>query len=252
MLVTASEMMVAAAPARPRYFIPVCLYPHTRYRTRQGILDLISKYSLAECDHLIVVADHLLALDNIVTGRFWNERRVFEKARRESNNVFRLIMRISAKENTRDHCRLAYWDDIAKTDPFISFRFRLVEICRANVAFMEQVDRFIDERVGRFGMGANQDRERQAEFDYIIGEISMSLYCTEILSYRTEIWERPLEPDAPDPLRILYEDFPHIVMTACNRPRTIRRLSFLSDIRQMAPGSGARGRPRSVSAPSHG
>ena len=31
------EAGLARAVERPRYFIPVCLYPHTRYRTRQGL-----------------------------------------------------------------------------------------------------------------------------------------------------------------------------------------------------------------------
>ncbi len=227
------------APDRPRYFIPVCLYPHTRYRTRQGIRDLIAKYRLAEFDHLIVVADHLLALDNIVTGRFWNQNTVFEKARRESKDVFRLIKKTSGKENARGHCRLAYWDDIAATDPFAAFRSRLVEGCRANAAFMAVVDRFIDERVERFGMGANRNRERHAEFQYIIGELSMSIYGTEILSYWNEIWERPLAADAADPLGILYKDYPDIVMRACGRPRTKRRLSFLFDSSPMTLPSTA-------------
>lgn len=228
-----SEEIAAEMPARPRYFIPVCLYPHTKYRTRQGILDLIAKFRLAEFDHLIVVADHLLALDKIVTGRYWNEKSVFQKARQESHNVFRLIKKVSDKENTGDHCRLAYWDDIAATDTFTAVRSRLVETCRAKAAFMAVVDCFVDERVERFGMGADPDRERQAELDYILGEITMSIYCTEILSYWFEIWERPLAADSVDPLRILYENFPDIVTTACQRPRTIRRLRFLSEISLM-------------------
>lgn len=218
---------------RPRYFIPVCLYPHTKYRTRQGILDLIAKYRLAECDHLFVVADHLLALDKIVTGRFWNEKTVFEKARRESKDVFRLIKKTSDKEKTRDHCRLAYWDDIAATGPFTAFRSRLVAACRANAAFMEVVDCFVQERVERFGMGVNRERESEAEFDYILGEISMSIYCTEVLCYWNEIWEQPPEVPTVDPLRILYEDFADIVKTTCGHPRTRRRLSFLYDNSEM-------------------
>ena len=215
--------------ARPRYFVPVCLYPHTKYRTRQGIRDLIAKFRLTAFDHLIVVADHLLALDNIVTGRFWDQKMVFEKARQDSNQVHRLIDRVSRKEKARGRGQLVYWNDIAATEPFIAFRTRLVDRCRADGKFMAVVTRFIDRRVHRFGMGANPDRERQAEFDYVIGELSMSIYCTEILGYWNEIWERPLEADAVDPLRILYEKHPDIVMAACDRPHTIRRLNFLFD-----------------------
>ena len=227
------------APDRPRYFIPVCLYPHTRYRTCQGIRDLIAKYRLTTFDHLIVVADRLLALDNIVTGRFWDRKAVFEKARRDSSDVFRLIKNTASKEKARGHCRLVYWDDIAATDRFTNFQSRLVKRCCANADFMTVVNRFVDERIERFGMGANRHRERHAEFQYIIGEISMSIYCTEILCYWNEIWERPLEAEAVDPLRFLYENHPEIVIVACDRPRTIRRLSFLYD---RSPVTGATGK----------
>jgi hypothetical protein len=43
--------------AAARYFIPVCLYPHTKYRTHAGVAALIEKYELRHHDHLIVVAE---------------------------------------------------------------------------------------------------------------------------------------------------------------------------------------------------
>ena len=227
MVVPASQKPAAEALTQPRFFIPVCLYPHTKYRTRKGLLDLVGKFDLAAFDHLIVVADRLLALDRIVTGRFWNEAAVFDKARRESKDVFRLIRKVADKEGACGRCRLAYWDDIAASPAFGVFSARLLAACRAESAFMELVGRFVEARIQRFGQGADPERERRAEFDYILGEISMSVYCTEMLLYWNEIWERPLPEGAPDPLRILYEDFPKVVQEACGRDHTHRRLSFL-------------------------
>ena len=83
-----------------RYFVPVCLYPHTTYRTRNGLTELINKFSLADHDHLIVVADHLLALDNLVNGRFWNPDMVYEKARRQGSQIFRLIKKTAKREES--------------------------------------------------------------------------------------------------------------------------------------------------------
>jgi len=34
----------------------------------------------------------------------------------------------------------------------------------------------------------------------------MSVYCTEVLGYWMEVWERPPAPDVPDPLKLLYAD----------------------------------------------
>ncbi len=244
MALPAAERAALDLASEPRFFIPVCLYPHTRYRTRQGLLDLVGKFDLSAFDHLIVVADRLLALDRIVTGRFWNETAVFDKARRESKDVFRLIRKVADSQGMRARCRLAYWDDIAASPDFGAFSARLLAACRAEAAFMAQVERFVEARILRFGQGVDPERERRAEFDYILGEISMSVYCTEVLLYWNEIWERPLEPGTLDPLGLLYQGFPQVVRAACGHDRTRRRLSFLFEEArpQSKPATRASGR----------
>ena len=104
-----------------RYFVPVCLYPHTTYRTRNGLTELINKFSLADHDHLIVVADHLLALDNLVTGRFWNPDMVYEKARRQGSQIFRLIKKTAKREESAKRMKLFFWDDISTQRQFREF-----------------------------------------------------------------------------------------------------------------------------------
>src|SRR6516165_8662523 len=84
------------------FFVPVCLYPHTKYRTVDGILDLYRRFELHRCKHLIVVADSLLALDNLVTGRYWSYETVFLKARRDAKQVYNLIGKIASKQTRRD------------------------------------------------------------------------------------------------------------------------------------------------------
>ena len=69
---------------RKKFFVPVCLYPHTKYRTRDGLEALFEKYSFAENQHVMVVADRLLALDRIVTGRYALPKNVYLKARKEA------------------------------------------------------------------------------------------------------------------------------------------------------------------------
>ena len=39
---------------RKKFFVPVCLYPHTKYRTRDGLEALFEKYSFAENQHVMV------------------------------------------------------------------------------------------------------------------------------------------------------------------------------------------------------
>ena len=217
----------ARAPQAPRYFVPVCLYPHTCYRTREGLTDLVEKFALDRHDHLIVVADVLLGLDKLVTGRFWNPDMVFDKARSEGSQVFRLIRKTARRLNSQDSLSLNYWDDLAATEPFKAFSQRIAAACRQCEPFSRTLDQFVRARIDRFVRGDAGEVQHKAETDYILGEISMSVYCTEVLGYDVEIWEKPLDPDAPDPLGILYGRHPDIVRNVCGKGRLDRRLEFL-------------------------
>jgi len=212
---------------RPRYFVPVCLYPHTRYRTREGLIDLIDRFALASSEHMIVVADFLLALDNLVTGRFWNADLVFDKAHRQGTQILQLIRKTSRKHGSEDKMSLNYWDGVAEGQDFKAFSARLVAGCQACPSFKASIDEFVHARIDRFCREGAGERQYNAETDYILGEISMSVYCTEMLGYYTEVWEKPLEPGAPDPLGILYSRHPEIVREACEKEELDRTLEFL-------------------------
>jgi hypothetical protein len=105
-------------PATASFFIPVCLYPHTKYRTSEGVLALFEKFKLHGHQHLIVVADRLLALDNLVVGRYWSHETVFSKARQDSKQVYNLIKRLARPARSNGLGRLHFWDEIADTAEF--------------------------------------------------------------------------------------------------------------------------------------
>jgi hypothetical protein len=108
-----------------RYYIPVCLYPHTKYRTKVGLIDLFKKYDLRVHEHLIVIADRLLVLDRFVTGRYWSPDSAFIAARREAVQIRNLINRISHKCGAVANGKVTYWDDISATEEFRRFATRL-------------------------------------------------------------------------------------------------------------------------------
>lgn len=210
----------------PSYFIPVCLYPHTSYRTTGGVHALFEKYTLHAHDHLIVVADRLLALDNLVTGRFWSKESVFEKAHREAEQIFRMIKRVSQKCGAQESGRIVFWNEIGESAEFGKFAQRLHEEFLAERHLARALEEAVSRRVERFGLGAHPDRERVHEQDYLISEVCMSVYCTELLGYATEVWERPPSNNVPDLLKLLYRDRPETVAKATGRPPK-RRLEFL-------------------------
>ena len=209
-----------------RYYIPVCLYPHTKYRTKAGITDLFKKYSLRTCEHLIVITDRLLVLDRFVTGRYWSPESAFIAARREADQIRNLIDRISHKSGAAAKGRVVFWDHISGADDFERFAMRLRKEIEADTVLTAAIEQFVTKRVERFGLGAAPDRERGHEREYIVSEICMSVYCTEVLQYWTEVWERPPARDVPDPLKLLYEVRSELVARVTGHAN-LRVLDFL-------------------------
>src|SRR4051812_10646464 len=133
-----------------RYFVPVCLYPHTRYRTAEGVKALFERFELTSRDYLIIVADRLLVLDRLVTGRYYTVNSAISKARKEAKEVASLIERIARKVGAGAAGRIAYWDDVAETAEFREFAARLREAVLADEFLAQAIEEFIDRRVKRF------------------------------------------------------------------------------------------------------
>jgi hypothetical protein len=56
----------------------------------------------------------------------------------------------------------------------------------------------------------------------------MSMFCTEVLGFSDEIWEKPVSPGVPDPLGLIYSDHRDLVARTTGRPAT-RTLRFLHE-----------------------
>lgn len=208
------------------FYVPVCLYPHTKYRTRAGLNDLFEKFSLSEKPCLIVVADRLLALDRLVTGRYWQPTTVVEKARRDAEQVFKLIRHTAAAFNAQENCRICYWEDIASDQTYKEFSEKLQAAITSNAEMRGQIEAFVSTRIERFGDKANPERAADAEREYLFSEVTMSVFATEILGYTAEVWERPQAPEIADPLKVLYDQHISLVAEATGKP-AVRQLGFL-------------------------
>jgi hypothetical protein len=56
----------------------------------------------------------------------------------------------------------------------------------------------------------------------------MSVFCTEVMDFWMEVWERPPAPDVPDPLKLLYNGHAELLGRVIGRPLN-RVLNFLYD-----------------------
>ncbi|UPT87451.1 hypothetical protein HAP41_0000046260 [Bradyrhizobium barranii subsp. apii] len=207
-----------------RYFIPVCLYPHTKYRTSAGIGALFDKYALRDHDHLIVVADRLLVLDRLMTGRYWTLSSAIKKAKNEARQILALIRRMSSKAGARG--TIVCWDEIADATQYSDFARRLQDAILSDELLSQTIEAFVRQRVGRYGLGASPERERNYEREYLLSEVCMSVFCTEVLGFWNEIWERPPAADIPDPLKLLYDKRRELITQLTGHP-AMRVLTFL-------------------------
>lgn len=209
-------------------FAPVCLYPHTAYRTADGVRALFERYLSKAEKYLIVVADRLLALDRLVTGRFLSESGVFVTSRREAEQVARLIRRIQKQCGAQGSGSVVYWDEIADLKQYTEFTEKFLEAILGDSEMFSCIVNFVERRVERFGLGASSTKERAYEQEYLLSEICMSVFCTEVLGYAKEIWERPPPKDVPDPLKALYQNHRDLVTKVTGRP-VKRALEFVFD-----------------------
>lgn len=209
-----------------RYFVPVCLYPHTKYRTAAGVTALFEKYIVSSREYLIIIADRLLVLDRLITGRYFTVNSAISKARKEAEQVSSLIERIVRKVGVGAAGRVVFWDEVADTAEFGEFALQLRQAVSADAFLAGAIEEFIDRRVKRFGSGSEPGREREHERDYLLSEVCMSVYCTEVLGLCNEVWERPPAPNIPDPLKLLYAHRPELVTEVTGRP-AVRKLHFL-------------------------
>ena len=203
---------------RRHYIAPVCLYPHTKYRTENGVIQLFREFDFGHNDYLIVIADRLSALDSLVTGRYASKQAVFSKARKDAKQVFQLIKRVAREMRAQGQGKLVYWDDIGQTDAFTKFSTRIREGFLGEGLLADALEKFVVKRVVRFGLGGSPAREREHEREYLLSEVSMSVYCTEVLGYSHEIWERRPANDLPDPIKLLYDERPEVVVAAVGHP----------------------------------
>jgi len=210
----------------PRYFVPICLYPHTKYRTNKGVSALFQKFQFHRHNYLIVVADRLLALDNLITGRYWSTKSVFEKAKRDARQIFNQVKRISYKFGAEGCGKIVFWDDIGELAEFKEFARHMREGFLADQLLAGALDEFANRRVNRFGLGSAPESELGYEREYLLSEVCMSVFCTEVLGYWQEIWERPPASDVPDPLKLLYNERQQAVVRATGQPAR-RALKFL-------------------------
>lgn len=222
---TACSSATTAMPAsrEPRYFIPIRTNAQTAYRTRPEVLSLVNAHGFWDRETLIVVGHDPQAWQAAAAAS------TAQAAPCDRGDLTRLLWSVAGRREAHGRSQMLSWRALSESDGFRAFRERLFRAFLQCPDFLELFGRLSRARAEPAASALATGPKRHLGTPGLGDELAVSIYCTEVLGYWHEIWERPPEPGALDPLAALYADHPEVVARACggNTPR--RRQSLLAE-----------------------
>jgi len=209
----------------PAIFIPICLYSNTFYRKKENIKYLFSKYIQTSESALVVICDSLHAYNLIIRGSCSTIDEAFERAKRQGENLLSMIRNVQKKFTEVDNLWIAMWNEITTQNKYLEILQNLKSIVEQDKELEAVVNKFITLYVRKFRW--NPSEATKWEERYLLEEVTMSIYVTEILGYSRELWEKAPEPDFPDPIGYLYQNRSELIQRLVGKKILNRRLEIL-------------------------
>lgn len=206
-------------------FIPICLYSKSFYFQRRNIYTLLEEYITKYDRALIVLADDLWAYNHIIKGGGRNINDALQIARQRGNELASMVSRCISNRHIATHIEIRRWNEIILNPEFQAVQRVIDRLYSEHDGFRDIVSNFIEFNLSRFNVDEDQEKHYY-EMRYIIEEIAMSIYCTEVLGYHTELWEK--ETDSPDPIKFVYQYLPDKILQISTAHVPKRQLIFLS------------------------
>lgn len=210
----------------PSIFIPICLYAKTAYKRKENMQYIFSKYIQQSKTSLILICDDLHAYNLIIMNRCSSIDEAFKKAKSQCENLQAMISNIHKRFNNKDNVRIAKWNDLTRENKYIRLFDGLRRFVKQDKKLREIVDEFVALHVQKFLWRIDQEALKWEE-RYLLEEIAMSIYVTEILGYPRELWETPPNPKFPDPIGYLYETRTDLIQMLVGNTTLNRKLEIL-------------------------
>jgi tRNA-dependent cyclodipeptide synthase len=219
--------MVTMFKKNPAIFIPICLYTRTFYRKKENMKYIFSKYVQPSEATLILICDDLHAYNLIIRGNCSSVDEAFKKARNQGENLRSMILNVRRQFADVKNIIIAKWIDIAGQNKYIELYQKLKSILGQGKDLADIVNEFVTSYMRKFYWRRVNEETAKWEKRYLLEEISMSIYVTEILGYPRELWENAPNPKFPDPIGYLYEKRPEIVQMLVEKKTLARQLEIL-------------------------
>jgi tRNA-dependent cyclodipeptide synthase len=211
----------------PPIFIPICLYAKTFYRRKKNMKYIFSKYIQSSEAAMILICDDLHAYNLIIRGNCSSIDEAFKKARSQGENLHAMILNVHRQFTEVKNLSIVKWNDIASQNKYIELFQNLKSTLEQDEDLAAVVKEFVTSHVRKFYWRRDNKEATKWEERYLLEEITMSIYVTEILGYPRELWEIAPNPDFPDPIGYLYKNKSAIVQKLVGKKVLARRLEIL-------------------------
>ncbi len=188
---------------------------------------VFKEYIQSSLSSLILMCDDLQAYNLIIKGRSYSIDEAFIKAKRQGENMMKMILNVQKQFNNVESVHIAKWMDIASENKYLALLKSIKKLLRLDKGLRDFVDEFVTLHVQKFRWKVDKEALEWEE-RYLLQEITMSIYVTEILEYSRELWETPPNPNFPDPIGYLYESRPELVQMLVGNKTLKRKLEILA------------------------
>ena len=212
-----------------RLFLPICLYARSVYRTRKGMQAVFSQYLPTASAALVLVCDDLHALNQLMVQRYRDSTSAQHAARAQGARTVRQVYNVLDRmKHAETDVAVHAWRELAEDPRFSILLQKIRSLHREDVAFARLVASF----VGRHNEILRRVLHPDAmgiELNYLLNEIAMSIFVTEVLGFNTEVWEAAPKRDMPDPLAFLYQNRSALLAELLQKHHLSRQMLLVED-----------------------
>ena len=210
---------------KPSIFLPICLYSKN-YKLKENVKYVFKNYIIPSKSSLILICDDLHAYNLIIRG-IASQADAFIKAKMQGENLKKMILNVKKKFTELENFELLSWNDLSSQFSFKRILTGVEDHLYKDSELEKQVIQFIITNIQKFNGRVNLSNKKW-ERRYLLEEIAMSIYVTEIKGYWLEFWDSPPDPHCADPIGFLYKERPDIVKRLVGKNKLNRKLRLIN------------------------
>ena len=213
-------------------FVPICLYSKGFFLEKENLKYFL--YSFSDYDEILfLIIDELYGHNLLIknkTKSFNRAKILAEKRGIDIYNFSKNIISEFADNNlSKTKFKLSRWNEYAKLKMYLNLYQKIKYEINKNSLLKEVCDKFINYNLINL-TDEITNTKLLLEEDYLFSEMTMSILLTEYLGYSIEIWEKPPNPNIPDPISVLYDEGKKTLLNILNKKETSRNQFYLTEL----------------------